>query len=191
MKYLKTFWLWLWIVVTGAIGSLLAWAITEGRLSWLKGFGIWLWEAIRYGWQMLGQDVSVVRWQYWVLIACFAYIVLGILRVVYLVFWGRRQTTYRDYYKDIIFGLTWRWAYHGQSIDRHWCYCPKCDRQLVINEAGNYGDEIDAVCDTCGTVGHFKGRQYEFLNQAEREITRKLRTGEWKAIVEAQRQPAQ
>lgn len=84
---------------------------------------------------------------------------------------------------DLIFGMCWRWGYSSSKadIERLWCFCPHDDTELLSE--GFYSQSFR--CETCKRkFGPFEDTQGDLFGMVKRQIHRKLRSGEWKAIVE-------
>ena len=99
-----------------------------------------------------------------------------------------------DYTEDEFDGLVWRWHYgFGGSIESPWCFCPVCDSVLVYSEEGGsmYEERRPAVHFTCEVCrvrrGTLDGDRAYIVARIRRLIDRKLRVGEWLAVV-AQKQ---
>ena len=87
---------------------------------------------------------------------------------------------------DRMYGAVWRWRWVGNSISNLWCYCPNCDATLVyVNQSildYRVDPKTDFVCENCNTIiATIKGGNKEYaLGAIEREIDRRVRTGEYK-----------
>jgi hypothetical protein len=94
-----------------------------------------------------------------------------------------KRLTWRDYKEDDIMGMKWRWNYGYYSGDIHdiSCFCPSDDTQLIYK---NWGSKVVFHCETCDRrFGPFEGHLNYFFGRIQRQIHRKIRSGEWKAIV--------
>ena len=111
-------------------------------------------------------------------------------------FQRRDSHPYHHYTEDMIDGAKWRWAWTGDRIADLQCFCPTCDAQLVSVEG--YGS-TDFVCERCrpetsarrdhwtgtdrarcrivATIGG--GNRWYAIAAVEREILRRVRTGEF------------
>ena len=103
-----------------------------------------------------------------------------------------------NYTEDILDGVGWRWRWSGNSIVNLWCFCPSCDAQLVYAQSFS---TTDLICERCPSDGSFTphegrgrivatvdGDRRYALAAAEREILRRIRTGErWGPVEEDQR----
>jgi hypothetical protein len=95
-----------------------------------------------------------------------------------------KHQNWRDYNQDDIYGMRWRWRYgaYNADIDTIWCFCPGDYTELVYLDGYS---EVSFRCETCGRkFGPFNGDRHHVIGMAERQIRRKLRTNEWKAVVE-------
>lgn len=95
----------------------------------------------------------------------------------------------RNYTEDMLDGARWRWIWIGNKITKLWCFCPTCDAQLVYSE---YFAETRLICERCPSDGSIAppgsrgrlvatvmgGNRDYAVAAAEREIRRRIRTGE-------------
>lgn len=101
------------------------------------------------------------------------------------------------YYKFrelILFKVLWRWKYKKGDIIGLWCYCPKCQNMLMVDDencrsAESLQDKITFfVCPACG--GHELGRlvggdRRYVLSLVRREIWRYIREGTYNEVATA------
>ncbi len=94
------------------------------------------------------------------------------------------EPSWNDYRKDFFHGMIWRWSYSAsQKIQNVAAYCPRDDTILVYGY-GRYDRETIFQCETCKQVfDPIQGDHDNALGVIERQIDRKLRTGEWKQVV--------
>src|ERR1041385_5919055 len=120
---MKKLWTWIGVVITGAIGSVVATMVFDLRLPpWLmkpKG-------------DPPAQETVIDWWRTCGLIGAIAAVLIVVL--VLVASRSPREPTFRDYTKDSFFGLTWRWRYGPGEPIQAGCFCPQCDRQLVATE---------------------------------------------------------
>jgi hypothetical protein len=99
----------------------------------------------------------------------------------------RRASTFHSYTKDNFYGATWRWNWEGEEILGLWCFCPTCDAELAYDDSSchwfNRRSEphTDFICEHCGQgrIASIPGGNKRYaISAIEREIRRKLRTGE-------------
>ena len=96
------------------------------------------------------------------------------------------------YIEDVIYDLKWRWSWVDNQITNLWCFCPKCDAELVYDDSVCFNPALnhftDFNCENCRKrVGRVPGGNKDFtLGKISREIDRRIRTGEFrKALYEA------
>lgn len=101
------------------------------------------------------------------------------------------------YYKFrelILFKVLWRWKYKKGDIIGLWCYCPKCQNMLMVDDENCRSSEALQdkitffVCPTCG--GHELGRvvggdRRYVLSLVRREIWRYIREGTYNEVATA------
>ena len=152
-----------------------------GKSAW-SGVS-WIWAALVSSHPMPGWAILVVG-----LLALFGVIIIGILLKDFLLK-GNKEPPFRNYTEDMLDGVRWRWRWIGNRIDNLWCYCPSCDAQLVHSEGFS---ETSFICERCPSDGTlnlagFRGRVVATVRggdrryavaAAEREIVRRIRTGE-------------
>jgi len=99
---------------------------------------------------------------------------------------------YTVYVKDSIYGANWRWKWSKDEIANIQCYCPKCDAQLIYDESSchtRYTEvaKTDFICENCDskivTSIHGGNKNYA-LGAIKREIERRIRTNEFKSVIE-------
>lgn len=142
----------------------------------------------------LGSSQSVPRW-----LLCFLILLSTILvaSVWLKIRAANRGPSRDDYTEDEFDGLVWRWRYgFGGSIDDPWCFCPVCDSVLVYSEeVGSMYEErkpaIHFTCEVCRVRrGTLEGDRAYVVGRIRRMIDRKLRVGEWRAVVARKAKPA-
>ena len=138
-------------------------------------------------WNYLSSEHNVYGW----VIVIFVLLVIPTLVVGVRKLIGSREPSYQDLYReDHLFGAKWHWDYVNGSIAHLWCLCPQCESELVYSEfvpdQFNIDDvgkppRTEFVCEKCGiSRASLEGRKDYALGTVEREIRRKIRTGEWK-----------
>ena len=168
-------------IVGTAIGGLLL-----GLLQWLTGFISTSWHACKLALIWLFHLIlSSVPVPVWLIVLVSPLIIPTLFRIFYKI---RRKDvkppTWRDYKEDDIMGMRWRWSYGYYSGDIYdiVCFCPSDDTQLIYED---WGSKIAFRCETCDRrFGPFEGHRNYFLGRIERQIHRKLRSDEWKTVVE-------
>ena len=128
----------------------------------------------------------------WTVVGLGLLALLGVKSIVSILFGaliGTSDSPFHNYTKDTLDGAKWRWRWSGNRILDLWCFCPSCDAQLVHNEALSSTRFICERCPSDGTFGtHAQrgrtvttimggGKEYA-LGATEREIRRRIRTGE-------------
>ena len=91
---------------------------------------------------------------------------------------------WRNDKQDEIMGMRWHWRYSSYThiIENLWCFCPDDYTELISSDAYI---QVSFQCETCRKeFGPFQGNLNYVLGMVERQIRRKLRTDEWKAVVE-------
>jgi hypothetical protein len=92
-----------------------------------------------------------------------------------------------SYVKDHLFGATWRWSWVTGQITSLWCFCPRCDMELVYDDSAARDilrllePKTDFICERCNhqVVSSISGGTKSYaLSAVRREITRKIRVGE-------------
>lgn len=147
----------------------------------------WIWELLYSSHPVPGGVILVLS-----LLALFGLAIVG-LRLKEL-FQGEKKEqqvagpTFQNYTEDSFDDVRWRWRWRGNQVDNLWCFCPRCDAQLVFREGYR---ETDFICERCpsdGTLDSFGSlgrvvtrvsggdKQYAFA-RARREIDRRMRAG--------------
>ena len=150
---------------------------------------LWVWAGISWTWTFLISDHSVPGW---------AFLIIGLLALAGITTIGvvicaalspKSEPEYMNYTEDMLYGAKWRWSWVGGRISNLWCFCPICDAQLVYAEG--FG-ETNFICERCpsGEPDHLYpshgrvvatvrgGDRYYAVSAAEREVFRRIRTGE-------------
>jgi hypothetical protein len=162
-------------VIGGLIVALLLWFV-PGAWAWIKSALAWLY----------GLLVSTVIIPMWLLVVMILAILPTVLIIVLAVLPSSKQAEgprWTDYTEDSFDGITWRWQYAGNSLINLWCFCPYDDTVLVYSFDEILG-KISLHCETCQTkFGPFVGDKDYMLARIERQIGRKVRSGEWEKMV--------
>ena len=143
----------------------------------------WLWLGVLWCWGALVSSYSLPGW---VWLVVFAFTILGAIDIFVDIKNAISKTEsiskpdYTSYVEDSMFGAKWRWRWEGNAISDLCCFCPRCDGNLVYNY--QFG-ETEFLCENCNhavrAVIH-GGDKYYALGAVEREIGRRIRTGEYK-----------
>ena len=153
-----------------------------GVISWI-GAGIsWIWTALL-------SDHLMPGWMF-LIVGLLALIgVAAVCVIAWLSIWPKVEPTYVKYTEDMLYGAKWRWSWTGGTISDLWCFCPNCDAQLIYEE---FLGQTHFICERCSPDGldhryrsHGQvvatvtgGNRYYAVSAAEREILRRIRTGE-------------
>lgn len=152
----------------------------------------WVGRAFDACWNFSVAPVAV--WM-WLLISLVVLSLCFISVTGFRIYRAIRKHSPSDYIKDTFEGLVWRWSYFSSgSIRDLWCYCPSCDQILVYAERGLSGlifygggspPETQLSCEHCAkAVAVLPGTKSSIVGRIERLIDRKIRVGEWRAVVE-------
>jgi hypothetical protein len=152
--------------------------------GYVVSFLSWAWSGVVWCWRALIVTYSLPGWA-WVLI--FIFTLIGLINI-YIAFKGESEAPeFKSYVEDFMHGAKWRWSWVGNDIYNVWCFCPKCDATLVYDDSScsifAQGNKTDFVCENCShsvvaSIGG--GDKYYATGAIEREISRRIRTGEYK-----------
>lgn len=148
---------------------------------------VWAWivETLAGVWAHLTSWGSVPMWWLYLL-----YVVSGsaVLLVLWAVYENIKKPHWTDYIKDSFFNVIWRWQWKDSSTIGIWAYCPSCDTTLVYKNDHRYFDGVTTVqliCETCSAVRvRENGDNNDLVAKVQRQIDRKLRTGEWRGCID-------
>lgn len=152
----------------------------------------WVWGAVKFLGKLISDTYQTPGWLILIFIA------LAVPTCIRLIGAARKKKepgVYDLYHSDLFFGPIWEWSYIGERIINLNCICPKCKGELIyekhhksmrITRYDDEPDHIKLICENCGEVrGKLMGQMDFALGTVEREIRRKIRTGEWKESIEA------
>ena len=99
-------------------------------------------------------------------------------------------TAYHRYTEDYIDGAKWRWSWKSNEITRLAPFCPTCDASLIYRELPlsiNLLTATQFLCERCSprndpnylVVATIRGPRDQAFGSIEREIARRVRTGEY------------
>jgi hypothetical protein len=97
-----------------------------------------------------------------------------------------KEVEHHRYVEDFFEGAKWRWQWVSDSINNLWAFCPKCDGELVYDDRTRADifereDKTLFHCEKCKCViTALKGDKGYAMSAVEREIRRRVRTGEYK-----------
>lgn len=177
------------------IGTVLGGLLLTFLLSWVVpsvgNFFLLLWGYLKSGfflfWGLIASNYSTPGW---------VFLLLGILSIPTIIRTAHKLKTPappqadNHYFKDDFFGATWQWNYGYNTFLNLWCFCPQCNMELVFHEVYPSGykslyenpSHTEFVCDRCQTTrAKIEGDKNHALGKVEREIRRRIRTGEWQA----------
>lgn len=172
-------------IIATVVGGIILSAIPPVRDFALKVLG-WLWYCIVWGWGALISGYSLSGW---VLLILGLLALVGILNI-YLALRPKNEPEFKKYTEDLINGAKWRWSWVGNTIENLWCFCPRCDAQLVYDDSScrNILSDIkktDFICERCGNqvIASIRGGNKHYaVSAAEREILRRIRTADAKSV---------
>lgn len=172
-------------VISTVVGTIMVGLLAE---VWppIKTVLTWCWAQLKVFFSLFSTDYAVPGW----ILA-----LLGLLAFLTVLRWGatlRRQVPEDDephesYTSDYLYEAKWRWEWHGHDVQNLWCYCPSCDSELVYDDSSCRDvlrlsePRTEFICEHCGhkLVASIKGGNRSYaLSAVQREIRRKLRTGQ-------------
>ncbi|MEO8325610.1 MAG: hypothetical protein ABI618_07155 [Nitrospirota bacterium] len=179
------------------IGTVLGGLLLAFLLSWvvpsIGNFFLLFWGYIKAGfffvWSLITSDYSTPGW---------IFLLLGMLSIPTIIRTVQKlkkpgsPQAVNHYFQDNLFGTTWRWEYGYKTFLNLWCFCSHCDMELVFNEVYPSGfkssfnppDYTEFFCEGCHTTrAKIEGSKDNALGKVEREIRRKIRTGEWQTVL--------
>ena len=179
------------------IGTVLGGLLLAFLLSWvvpsIGNFFLLFWGYIKSGfffvWSLITSDYSTPGW---------VFLLLGMLSIPTIIRTVQKlkkpgsPQAVNHYFQDNLFGTIWRWAYGYNAFSNLWCFCPSCDNELVFKEVysssykGLYDgpNQTEFICERCQTTrAKIEGDKNHALGKVEREIRRKIRTGEWQTVL--------
>lgn len=179
-------------IIATVVGGLILAAILS-LVPQLRDFFVktmlWAWRIVTWVWAALIANYSAPGWVFLIL-GSFALVGLVLLCVIlWFQIKSELEPEYRNYTEDMLYGAKWRWSWTGNRISDLWCFCPRCDAQLVYSDSYT---ETSFICEQCPPDGADRqyrsqgrvvatveggGRDYA-VSAAKREILRRIRTGE-------------
>lgn len=183
-------------VRTGVISTVVG-TIVVGLLAevWppVKTVLTWCWAQLQVFICLFFTDYAAPGW----LLA-----LLGFLALLTILRWGAAlrhrapedNAPHEAYTTDYLYGAKWRWKWQGHDVQNLWCFCPSCDSELVYDDSSCRDvlrmsePRTEFICEHCGhnLVASIKGGNKSYaLSAVQREIRRKLRTGQAPARAEA------
>ncbi len=178
-------------IIATVVGGLILSAIPQSRGFLVEAMS-WAWAGVSWIWAALISHYSIPGWVF-LIVGLFA--LVGLVQLC-VVLWPQNEPAYRSYTEDMLYGAKWRWSWTGRQISNLWCFCPRCDAELVYSSAHSFPAEKTAfICERCPPDGadHFprpygltqgrvvttvEGNKLYAMGAAEREILRRIRTRE-------------
>jgi len=171
-------------VIASVIAGIILLVIPEARdysLSLIK----WLWTIVVWCWDALSDSYSFPGWA-WLII--FALALIGVINIYLSLKRDEEEPEFKKYTEDHLYNAKWRWTWLGNKITNLWCFCPTCDATLIYDDSSCHSyyseNQTHFLCENCNNkiVSTVKGgnRRYA-VGAAEREIVRRIRTGEYNA----------
>ncbi|MFZ6039751.1 hypothetical protein ACOV11_04490 [Vibrio natriegens] len=170
----------------GAIASIVA-GVALTFIPELRNYGMavidWIWSLASWCWRALIDNYALPGWA-WIPIILLT--LVGIFNIYRSLRTPQKQPTYTNYQEDYFYSTKWRWSWDNSEISNLWCFCPSCDATLVYDDSscGTFyeEDKTHFICENCNNsvITTVKGgNHYYALSAAEREIFRRIRTGEY------------
>lgn len=101
---------------------------------------------------------------------------------------------YSKFRELILFKVLWRWKYKKGDIVGLWCYCPKCQSMLMVDDENCRSEETLQhkvtyfICQECGgnELGRVVGGDRRYvLSLVRRDIWRHIRDGSYNEVSSA------
>ena len=173
------------IIATVVGGALLSLLLDPVRTALASAAG-WIISAFLTVISAIQSDYSIPGWLLGSMILLSLFPVVQLARFLL----SRRTKRPEDLYReDQLFGVVWRWSWLRGEPTGLWCFCPDCDTELVYQEhvqgdglmrRDTRPDHILLICERCGVErSKLNGLKHYAIGTVEREIRRKLRSGEW------------
>jgi hypothetical protein len=148
-----------------------------------KKAGMRLWDQATWFVSLFADSYSVQGW----FLAVLALLALITIVRLFVGFARRKPPAFANYVEDQIFGAKWRWSWIASEISNLWCFCPRCDSELVYDDSSCHSiysstpAKTDFICEHCNriTVASVPdGNKGYAVSAVQREIRRRLRTNE-------------
>jgi hypothetical protein len=163
-------------IISSVIGGIILILIPSFRNIFLKLLR-WIWSGVVWVWTFICTSHSLPGW---ILIILFLLAFVGIKKIFLEL---KTDKEYKHYTEDIIQNVKWRWSWKGKEISDISPFCQSCDNQLVLKyDHINY--KIDFICERCNKVVATitDANMYGEFDPVKREISRKIRTGDFKKL---------
>ena len=97
-----------------------------------------------------------------------------------------RKATYSNYVEDMIDNARWRWSWSNGDIEHLWCFCPRCDAELIPSRGFETTYFVCERCDHQEPTAVVRGTDVDqSLLRVQAEIRRRIRTGEYRRAPDA------
>ena len=168
-------------IIATVIGGAILSFLPAVRSFFVKSFNF-ISSVFSFLWNLLVGSYYIPGWGLLILIILSG---MSLISIIIRVLPKSKDGPYNLYKEGFINGALWRWDYHNYSITNLWAYCSKCDGELVYDDFTRKNirerqNKTDFFCERCGPVVSISGSKDYALGLVEREIRRKIRTGEWK-----------
>ena len=171
------------IIATVAGGMILS--MIPSLRGYFRNAISWGWSGVIWLWHALISHYSVPIWLL-LIVGFLAFVGLIRLFAVSFVIPSQEKSSFLNYTEDLLYGAKWRWSWARNKITDLWCFCPICDAQLVPFDGSG---ETHFLCERCpplesdpnqfGRVVVIRpGNRDYVVGSAEREILRRIRTGD-------------
>jgi len=172
----------------GVVASLIATGIVA-IIEPLRAYAIklfsWAWSGIVWLWGAIFDSYSAPGWL-WGLV-----VFLSLVGAINIYLFFRKEEELPDflnYTEDYLYGVKWRWRWIENRISNIWCYCPRCDAELVYDDSSCHRpylneNKTDFLCENCNqkVMASVNGGNKSYATSAaEREVLRRIRTDEYK-----------
>jgi len=143
----------------------------------------WFWSILVWCWKVLIASYALPGWA-WIGIAIFT--LIGIISTFIAIRGESSSPEIKYYTEDFIYNTIWRWRWSGRHISNLWCFCPTCDATLVYDDSSYYNrtaSQTSFICENCShrVITSINGGNKSYaIGAVEREIERRVRTGEYK-----------
>jgi hypothetical protein len=143
---------------------------------------VWSWDQVASFVGLFGAAYQVPGW----LLAAIS--VLALVTVVRSLVGLRTVASpqHFQFVEDQLYGAKWRWSWSGGDVSNLWCFCSRCDSELVYDDStarsiySHEGARTHFICEHCSreTVASIPGGDKDYaLGVVRREIRRKVRLG--------------
>ncbi len=144
---------------------------------------IWCWDQLVSFVALFGASYQVAGW---LLAFLFILALVTVTRFITGLKTTSQEATHFQFVEDQLYGAKWRWSWANGDISNLWCFCPRCDSELVFND--NEARDIfrmneprtSFICEHCSSdiVARISGGDKDYaLGVVRREIRRKVRLG--------------